>query len=140
MEAYSNFHSDEPRFGPWCCYRWVVKVRAELGGGRGNWAVKEPREKAVGVLCDYFALGEAHAGTLRSLVLLEGMALTTVPGGCLGDGVPHNKPYPRQGSSEPPRSPIAPVACRQRMGCDGRVPRSQPQGSPIATPQGCPHA
>lgn len=45
MEAYSNFHSDESRFGSWRCYRWAVKVRAELGVG-GNWAVEEPREKA----------------------------------------------------------------------------------------------
>lgn len=77
-------------------------------------------------------------------MLLEEMALRTVPGGWLGDGVPQNKPYSRQGSSEPrpapcpPRSPVVPGACPQRMGCDGPAPRSQPQGSPTATPQGCP--
>lgn len=73
-------------------------------------------------------------------MLLEGMALRTVPGGCLGDRVPQNKPYPRQGSPEPcpAPSPTTLAARPQRMGCHGWLPprlrRAVTRVTPLATP------
>lgn len=83
-------------------------------------------------MSDYCALGEAHAGTLRSL-------------SCLGDRASQHKPHARQEprtAPRPPPSPSTPVPCPRGWGAmagaavpgAGQPPRLSPGLSLIATP------
>lgn len=86
----SSSPSDQSPFGSWRCWRWLVKVRAELGDH--NFAAEEPREgRRMGFGLVTLQQKSSMPACLGSSYA-AGMALRRVLGRGQAAGPPHTKP------------------------------------------------